>query len=422
MSENPHLAQHLISALKTTGASIVGAGVATDVGRHAAVEPTDHLGSRFEIGSITKGVTGLVLASLVLDGEASLDDPVGKWLDAGPNGEITLGELATHTSGLPRLAPNHSEHRVEHDPYSAYTAAMAEDGLRESETATKGEYLYSNFGFQLLGLCIERLTGRALPDLFAEVVFDPLGMTDATVDPAHPVLQGEGDAGPVANWTLLLHGPGGINAPMADLLALIDAVLRPPNERFAALVDLSTESRATGPGAAVGLGWLIHPAGIVCMGGGTAGFSTYVAASRPTGRAVAVAANKHVGENLQTFSLSAAQGRNPLDELPKPFEGDTGPPSEVALKLFDCFVSEDYTGARRLMHPQTAETLTEDRLRGGWQQLAAQCGPLQTPEVEKIATARGMAEVTVAAAGEHRPLTMVVWLTDDLLVGGLVIR
>ena len=59
--------------------------------------------ARFEIGSITKTMTAALLASLVGDGVLALDDEIGRWLDAGPNGNITLEQLATHTSGLPRL-------------------------------------------------------------------------------------------------------------------------------------------------------------------------------------------------------------------------------------------------------------------------------------------------------------------------------
>lgn len=61
---------------------------------------------RFEIGSLTKTMTATLLACLVGDGTVALGDPIGRWLDAGPNAGITLEELATHTSGLPRLAPN----------------------------------------------------------------------------------------------------------------------------------------------------------------------------------------------------------------------------------------------------------------------------------------------------------------------------
>jgi len=67
---------------------------------------------RFEIGSVTKTMTATLLALLAADGTLELDDEVSRWLPAGPNSGITLRQLATHTSGLPRLAPNHGKVRA----------------------------------------------------------------------------------------------------------------------------------------------------------------------------------------------------------------------------------------------------------------------------------------------------------------------
>src|SRR6516162_4758557 len=84
--------------------------------------------ARFEIGSITKTMTATLLASLVGDSVVALDDEIGRWLDAGPNAAITLEQLATHTSGLPRLAPN--QRTRDANPYRHFTAQRAEKGLR----------------------------------------------------------------------------------------------------------------------------------------------------------------------------------------------------------------------------------------------------------------------------------------------------
>ena len=91
--------------------------------------------ARFEIGSITKTMTAALLASLVGDGVLALDDEIGRWLDAGPNGNITLEQLATHTSGLPRLAPN--QPTDEANPYRDFTAECAEEGLRTATRARR---------------------------------------------------------------------------------------------------------------------------------------------------------------------------------------------------------------------------------------------------------------------------------------------
>lgn len=423
MTSPAESAARLAEALKAAGVPIAGAGVSSNDGRVIVVEPSEHENSRFEIGSITKKVTGLVLTRLVLDGAASLDQPVGTWLDAGANGSITLEQLATHSSGLPRLAPNHSTHAGYDgdDPYAAFTAELAEEGLRNAEIGDQGKYLYSNFGYQLLGLCLERITGRPLPELFAEIVFTPLGMSAATVDPSGPVLQGVGDEGPMPNWSLQLHGPGGINAPIGDLLSLADGFIRPPDAEFAAIVNLATEPRLYGPGADVGLGCLIAD-GVICGGGGTAGFSTFIAADTGSGTAVALAANRQLGDLVQSCAFAAVRGQDPMAVVPQAFTGDPGPVSERATELFNRFARDDFAGARALMHPKTAEVLTEERMRPPWTSLVEQCGAPGEPEVGDVSREGNRIRVTVEASGENRPLTMVAWLEDDLQVSGVIIR
>ena len=115
--------------------------------------------ARFEIGSITKTMTAALLGSLAGDGVLALDDEIGRWLDAGPNGSITLEQLATHTSGLPRLASN--QPAGEANPYRDFTARHAEEGLRTVTRAPGAGHLYSNFGCQLLGLALERPAASA---------------------------------------------------------------------------------------------------------------------------------------------------------------------------------------------------------------------------------------------------------------------
>ena len=130
------------------------ATVAVDHGA-GATATAGAAGSRFEIGSLTKVVTGLALASLVVDGTLGLDDRIGHWLDAGPNAHLTVVQLATHTSGLPTAAAG----GVPGDPYRHLTADRAEQELRGLRPVP-GAYLYSNFGYQLLGLLLERAAGE----------------------------------------------------------------------------------------------------------------------------------------------------------------------------------------------------------------------------------------------------------------------
>jgi CubicO group peptidase (beta-lactamase class C family) len=147
---------------------------------------------RFELGSVTKTMTGTLLASLAGDGLAGLDDEIGRWLAAGPNAGITLRQLATHTSGLPRLAPNHQATHDEANPYARYTAALAEEGLRQASPKPGAGFGYSNFGYQLLGLALERAAGRAYQALLSERVLGPLSMTMSGVGDARCGKTGRG--------------------------------------------------------------------------------------------------------------------------------------------------------------------------------------------------------------------------------------
>ena len=131
--------------------------------------------SVFRIASITKLLTGAALLRLRDEGQLTLDDPLSRFLPeassvTGPNGKpvvITMRQLCTHTSGLPRSVPND----------------ISESGLRallgRTRTVTQpGTHTaYSNFGAGLVGLVIGKLSGRAYRDYVKDVFCTPLGMT-----------------------------------------------------------------------------------------------------------------------------------------------------------------------------------------------------------------------------------------------------
>lgn len=131
------------------GADVVVA-VAAIEGETTEVTSAPPSNGRFEIGSITATITATLVMVAVEDGRMSLDDEIGTWLDAGDNGAITIGEVLTrtHTSGFPRLAPNHEATRVDRaNPYAGFTADAAEEGPRASRRATPTTFEYSNFGY-----------------------------------------------------------------------------------------------------------------------------------------------------------------------------------------------------------------------------------------------------------------------------------
>ena len=113
------------------------AAVAADEGGYAVKLSDDcPLDGRFEIGSMTKTMTGAVLASLAYDGTITFGDTIGRWLDAGQNSDVTLLQLATHTSGLPRLAPGHIAGAA--DPHAFLTPEAAQHELRLTPRRPRG--------------------------------------------------------------------------------------------------------------------------------------------------------------------------------------------------------------------------------------------------------------------------------------------
>src|SRR5262249_40930355 len=140
--------------------------------------------SIFEIGSITKTFTGLILSQMAEQGKVKLDDPVRELLPPGtvqkPAGaEITLLDLATQHSGLPRMPDNFNPGDVA-NPYADYHAAnlyafVAKHGVAKPN---KPGFLYSNVGFGLLGQALSVRAAEPYPELLRLEVLDPLGMHD----------------------------------------------------------------------------------------------------------------------------------------------------------------------------------------------------------------------------------------------------
>src|SRR5580704_17433633 len=145
--------------------------------------------SVFEIGSITKVFTALLMADMAQRGEVAFDDPVAKYLppEGRPHpydkdGAITLLDLATHTSGLPRSPPN-LEPKDPDNPYADYTAARLYAFLSSytSQFQPGTSFEYSNLGFGLLGHALALRAGCPYEDLLLDRICAPLGLEDTRV-------------------------------------------------------------------------------------------------------------------------------------------------------------------------------------------------------------------------------------------------
>jgi CubicO group peptidase (beta-lactamase class C family) len=250
--------------------------------------------SLFEVGSMTKTMTGVLLADAVVRGETSLDARLSDVLgaDAGGCARTTLLELATQRSGLPRLPPNLDLSAVDmSDPYRDYGEPELVRALAELHPSPGG-FEYSNLGFMVLGLALSRLAGKPYGELIEERLFTPLRMSGARCPsplPGDPAVPGYSGAQEVPRWSKPLPGPGGVNASIADIASYLGAHLDPASTPLGPAIELATQIHAEAPNP-MGLGWM-HLGGGWQHNGGTGGFRCYMAFFRPTKTAVALLAN-----------------------------------------------------------------------------------------------------------------------------------
>jgi serine-type D-Ala-D-Ala carboxypeptidase/endopeptidase len=204
-------------------------------------------------------MTGLLLALAIEAGEVSSSDRLDRFLPGtGPAGRATLAELATHTSGLPRLPAATVLRALAHpgDPYRGTSLRHLIRDTRRVRPAKPGKAVYSNLGAALLGHALA--TAAALPywELARLRVLTPLGMTSSGDLPAS-VLAVPGKA-----WDLGAFAPaGGLRATVDDLLRLAWVAARPGDSPFPVAAADALTPRAAMSNGYVGWGWMLRPAG-----------------------------------------------------------------------------------------------------------------------------------------------------------------
>jgi len=248
----------------------------------------------FEIGSTTKVFTSTILADMVRKGEVSLDDPVAKYLPAEVKmpqrggKQITLVDLATHTSGLPRM-PTNMAIKDFSNPYVDYTVANLFQFLSSHELARDigVQFEYSNLGAGLLGQALSRRAGMDYEALVRARVTGPLGMENTRIA-LSPEMKSRLAVGhnamrqPVANWDLgALAGAGALRSDARDMLTFIAAHLGLVESLLSPAMAAMTKVRRPGPNSEmeVVLAWLVvkregHE--IFWHNGGTGGYRCFM--------------------------------------------------------------------------------------------------------------------------------------------------
>ena len=248
----------------------------------------------FEIGSLTKVFTSLLLVDMVLRGEVSLDDPVAKFLPPGVTmpmrGEkqIALIDLATHTSGLPRLPDNMSPRDLA-NPNADYSVEKLYEflGTYRLNRDIAEEFEYSNLGAGLLGHVLALRKGVDFETLMTQRVLTRLGMSSSAITlrdclKARIATGHDKELRPTSNWEMsVLAGAGGLLSTANDLLcflaAALDYVVTPLNAAIAA--QLATRRPTGTMGLETALGWSIftNSAGEAALHNGrTGGYRSFM--------------------------------------------------------------------------------------------------------------------------------------------------
>jgi serine-type D-Ala-D-Ala carboxypeptidase/endopeptidase len=284
--------------------------------------------SRFEIGSVTKVYTAELLAILAERGVVRLEDAVAKYLPTRIRREldprsITLLDLATHRSGLPRLPPNLRPAHAS-DPYARYGTSELDEYLKKAplQRPLQQQFLYSNLGYAILGYALSQAAGASYCEMLSREILTPLNLTQTTLAMAGQVnpkvLSGHTQTGrPAQHWTFDACAPAGaLCSTVKDQLKWLLSLLADPDRA-------TLQPHASAGTGQVGLGWMIRPDGESCWhNGATGGFSSYVALHRKQHYGVVVLANRHAPSLVLRLGTNLERSLKGLPMLP--LEGDYG--------------------------------------------------------------------------------------------------
>ncbi|MFD1936472.1 serine hydrolase domain-containing protein [Nonomuraea mangrovi] len=287
----------------------------------------------FEIGSITKTLTAMMIADLAEDGVLRLSDPVEALLPelkGTPAGRATLEELVSHRAGLPKT-PAGGPQGVIRVVLSNFSGAnpyplSAESVLREAATAEvegRGAVAYSNLGVALAGHAAARRAGKPYPDLLKERVLAPLGMTGTVVaglgeePPPGGALPHRANGHPVTPWTSPGYSPAGFGvwSTASDLARLLNGVIA----GTAPGAGGAKPRFDAGSGERIGLAWFTTPKGgrqITWHNGGTGGSRSFAGFDAATGQGIIVLSNTAQDVDAVALRLLGVDEEDPSLSLP----------------------------------------------------------------------------------------------------------
>src|SRR5260370_15451966 len=245
----------------------------------------------FEIGSITKTMTAALLAEIIGRGEIAIDDPLAKLLPPGTNvpsfngTNITVGNIVTHTSGLPSFPWRTTDMS---NPYARLTEADLLDTLAKTQLkcAPGSRREEANFALMVLSYALAKRSGRDFETLLRERLLSPLGMDDTFIVTRPSALRrAEGhfsNSRPTGPWDVRgdLAGAGGVRATLPDMERDLEGQLGMRDSSITPVLAQTQEQIAGVGSQATSMAWEIlsteNGRTFVMRSGGTGGFSSVV--------------------------------------------------------------------------------------------------------------------------------------------------
>jgi CubicO group peptidase (beta-lactamase class C family) len=267
----------------------------------------------YEIGSITKTMTGLLLAigerEGLWSGENKLAELVPGWSGSSFAEAATLRRLVTHTANLPRIPGNMQATIADKlNPYANYSDEHLKEAILAEPVRKGNRHAYSNYGFGILGYALAARLGTSLSEALRDRIFSPLGMNDTSLrsgtfwpDPSGlvPVYSAKGTPTPHWDFTDATAGAGAVCSTVPDMLDYLAANLEPGRLPIGdAIMDGHKEHYAifAGKGIGVGYSWMFYRekdgSTTHWHNGGTYGSSSFLAFNRDKGKGLVILSNR----------------------------------------------------------------------------------------------------------------------------------
>ena len=331
----------------------------------------------YEIGSISKVFTGLLLADAIERGLVEADQPAQELFPEGRamprlkkegSRQATLAHLSTHVSGLPRQPDNIDFSINPLNPYADYKSDSVFDFLDKHQLKrTPGtRELYSNLGVGLLGYLISEKQDMSFEKLMTERIAGPLGMKDTSITLSDSqqrrlATPTDGELKKAGNWDFpaTLGPAGAIRSTVADMLKFARANLDPPEGEIGKAIELAwaEQRKSMGGGQpSMGYGWFINKGSQTHWhNGGTGGYKTMLMVNREKKLALVVLSNTSSNEvdGLASRIMQMLSGR------------DIKPPSFHKAMAFDANVAASYVGRYELRKGINIDVAWADDAKSG---------------------------------------------------------